>query len=176
VERLNGLQKKWLTTGSRQNGLSWSACLVQRVDFWKIEKMTRVGPLQNQGGDLMAPHRTVEHIFPVLGVVNLTQSVHFYTETLGFHTDWLGDGVGSVSRDGNTLMLSEEAIRGGCVWIGLVDDSLFDVYVSRGVTVRREPRNYSWAYEMKIEDPNGNILWLGTEPKENLHLLDKIVT
>ena len=58
------------------------------------------------------------------------------------------------------------------VWIGLEDDSLFEDYKSRGVTVRQEPRNFSWAYEMKVEDIDGNILWLGTEPREDMPVED----
>jgi hypothetical protein len=28
--------------------------------------------------------------------------------------------------------------------------------------------NFSWAYEMKFADPDGNVLWLGTEPKTDV--------
>jgi hypothetical protein len=45
-----------------------------------------------------------------------------------------------------------------------------------GVTltkVRQEPKNYSWAYEMKFEDIDGNVRWLGTEPKSDIPLEDK---
>jgi hypothetical protein len=35
-----------------------------------------------------------------------------------------------------------------------------------GVTVLQEPENHPWAYDMKIQDFDGNVLWLGTEPKE----------
>lgn len=58
------------------------------------------------------------------------------------------------------------------VWIGLEDDSLFTVFVERGVEVMQPPKNYSWAYEMKLKDPDGNVLWLGTEPKTDLRLED----
>ena len=116
----------------------------------------------------------VECIFPVLGVGDLAKSVHFYTETQGFKVDWAAGGVGSVSRDGHAIMLSENAGKGAWAWVGLEDDSLFDAYVECGVTVIQEPRNYSWPFEMKIEDPDGNILWLGTEPKADLPFLDEV--
>jgi hypothetical protein len=51
------------------------------------------------------------------------------------------------------------------VWIGLEDDALFAEYRKRGVKVRQEPRNRRWAYEMKFEDLDGNVLWFGTETK-----------
>jgi hypothetical protein len=51
------------------------------------------------------------------------------------------------------------------VWIGLEDDTLFDEYRAKGVKVLQEPLNRPWAYEMKVSDIDGNVLWLGTEPR-----------
>ena len=36
---------------------------------------------------------------------------------------------------------------------------------ARGVPIRMPPTNYSWALEMQIEDPDGNVLRLGSEPR-----------
>ena len=116
--------------------------------------------------------RQVECTIPVLPVRDLSRSIRDYTETLGFKLDW-GGGEGSiicsVSKDGCSIMLSQDAkpSPGVCVWIGLEDDSLFHLYKSRGVKVRQEPQNHPWAYEMKFEDIDGNILWLGTEPRKD---------
>lgn len=119
---------------------------------------------------MSSPSPLVECTIPVLPVRDLAASLRFYTETLGFQVDW-GDDAGSliasVSRDGQPIMLSQLQpwVAPAWVWIGLDDETLFDVYRSRGVTVLQEPRNYPWAYEMKFLDPDGNVLWLGTEPK-----------
>lgn len=51
------------------------------------------------------------------------------------------------------------------MWIGLEDDSLFDEFRSKGAKVLQEPKNRSWANEMKIADIAGNVMWLGTEPR-----------
>lgn len=112
----------------------------------------------------------VENTIPVLPVKNLSESLVFYVETLGFRVDWRGEVVGSVSRDGHCIMLSEiTGMAGpGWVWIGLQDTSLFDEYRSRRVQVHQEPQNHVWAYEMKFEDPDGNVLWLGTETRKDL--------
>ena len=32
----------------------------------------------------------------------------------------------------------------------------------------QEPENWNWGYEMKIADPDGNVLWLATSPREDL--------
>jgi len=31
--------------------------------------------------------------------------------------------------------------------------------------VRHPPTNYPWALEMQVEDPDGNVLRIGSEPK-----------
>ena len=113
--------------------------------------------------------KQVECTVPVLGVESLQRSSEFYTKTLDFKLDW-GDESGqvcSVSRDGCSIMLAKFAKPGTWVWIGLEDDSLFSLYAERGVKVRQEPKNFPWAYEMKIEDIDGNVLWLGTGPRSD---------
>ena len=123
------------------------------------------------------PHQ-VECIIPVLPVSSLRRSIQFYTQTLGFKHDWghgEHDTVCGISRDGCSLMLSQ-AINDDTsriwVWIGLEDDSLFDDWRRQGVKIRQEPRNMPWAYEMKFEDLDGNVLWLGTGPREDIPLVE----
>ncbi|MGE0608241.1 MAG: VOC family protein [Pirellulales bacterium] len=121
--------------------------------------------------------RHVECTIPVLPVRDLLRSIEFYTATLGFQLDWggqPGSKVCSVSRDSCAIMLSQDFQNAGgtWVWIGVADDSLFQDYRSRGVKVRQKAANYTWAYEMKFEDIDGNILWLGTEPRKDLPLID----
>ena len=116
-------------------------------------------------------------MMPVLPVRDLRRSVQFYTAVLGFKLDWggdEGDTICSVSRDGCCVMLSQSlgGTSGSWVWIGLEDDLLFEEFRRRGVKVRQEPSNYSWAYEMKFEDIDGNVLWLGTETRKDLPLMD----
>jgi predicted lactoylglutathione lyase len=119
----------------------------------------------------MMPEK-VECTIPVLPVADLAASVDFYTNTLGFQLDW-GDvqngTVCSVSRDGRPIMLMKhfKPVSPVWIWIGLTDESLFDEYRAIGAKVLQEPRNFTWAYEMKFEDIDGNVLWLGAEPRKN---------
>jgi catechol 2,3-dioxygenase-like lactoylglutathione lyase family enzyme len=85
--------------------------------------------------------KTVENTIPVLPVKSLKESIDYYVDTLGFTEDWRGNVVGSVSRDGCCIMLSEKtgASDPGWVWIGLEDATLFEEYRNKGVQVRREP-------------------------------------
>ncbi|NKB71926.1 MAG: bleomycin resistance family protein [Candidatus Latescibacteria bacterium] len=117
----------------------------------------------------------VENTIPVLGVADLARSIRFYTEVLDFQCDWgggEGSTLGSVSKDGHSIMLLEgiKGELGSWVWIGMEDDALFDVYTGRGVTVVQEPQNHAWAYEMKIADIDDNVLWLGTGTRKDLPL------
>ena len=123
----------------------------------------------------MSHPRQVECTIPVLPVRDLTRSIRFYTDTLGFKLDWGGQAgslICSVSKDSCHIMLSQISSRSSSVWvwIGVEDDSLFHLYRSRGVKVLQEPENHPWAYEMKFEDPDGNVLWLGTEARKDMPL------
>ena len=114
--------------------------------------------------------KEVENTIPVLRVKNLLRSKEFYAAKLGFRVDWGGsatDTICQVSRDGQRIMLSEDDNLGlpGCVWIGLETDRLFKEFADHGVTVLQPPENQPWAYQMVIADPDGNVLWLGTEPR-----------
>jgi catechol 2,3-dioxygenase-like lactoylglutathione lyase family enzyme len=112
----------------------------------------------------------VENTIPVLPVKNLRASKVFYVKTLGFQVNWgadENDSICEVSRDGQRIMLTEDRELGSpaCAWIGLESDKLFAEFEKNGVTVLLAPENQPWAYQMKILDIDGNILWLGTDPK-----------
>lgn len=126
---------------------------------------------------MKTPPRQVECTTPILPVSDLRNALRFYTGPLGFSLDWGGEPtsrIASVSRDGCALMLSETGPdpSRAWVWIGLEDETLFHEFRNAGVTIRQEPRNFTWAYEMKFEDPDGNVLWLGTEPRQDLPFED----
>ena len=118
----------------------------------------------------------VECTIPVLPVTKLAPSIHFYTEKVGFNLEWRGSVVCSVARDGRSIMLrqrgSREKVAPVWVWIGLSSDHLFDELKKRRVKVLQRPMNHSWAYDAMFEDPDGNVLWLGTESKRELPLDD----
>ena len=112
-----------------------------------------------------------EGVTPILRVENLTTSVDYYVHVLGFAIDFQQPGViASVGRDRCHLFLVEgdQGHTGGWVWIGVDDiEPLYETYKQNGAIVRHPPTNYSWAYEMQIGDPDGNVLRFGSDPKEN---------
>ena len=121
-------------------------------------------------------HRQVECTIPVLPVGSLARSIRFYTEKLGFKLDWRGSVVCSVSRDDSAVMLRQKNTREKTtpvwVWIGISSDRLFKSFRAKHVKVLQKPQNHEWAYEMRFADPDGNVLWLGTERKRDLPLDD----
>jgi catechol 2,3-dioxygenase-like lactoylglutathione lyase family enzyme len=110
-----------------------------------------------------------EGVTPIFRVQDLAASLDYYVNVLGFNVDWSYEGgIASVSRDRCGIFLCEgdQGHPGGWVWIGTGDiESLFEEYHSKGAKVRHPPTNYEWAYEMQIEDPDGNVLRIGSEPK-----------
>jgi predicted enzyme related to lactoylglutathione lyase len=110
-----------------------------------------------------------EGVTPILRVENLQASVAHYVKVLGFTLDWETPYFASVSRGKCGIFLSEgdQGHVGGWVWIGVQDaDQLAKEYRQAGAKIRHEPTNYTWAYEMQVEDIDGNVLRMGSEPKE----------
>jgi catechol 2,3-dioxygenase-like lactoylglutathione lyase family enzyme len=117
----------------------------------------------------------VENTIPVLAVADVPASIRFYCDVLEFKLDWRGEAdppqIASVSRDGHAIMLQQfQPGAPGCVWVGMSGlASLWArVRSNARVAVVQRPTNHHWAVDMKIEDPDGNVLWFGTEPLTNV--------
>jgi predicted enzyme related to lactoylglutathione lyase len=104
----------------------------------------------------------------ILRVEDMDASLRFYVNVLGFqNASWGNSDFTSVKRDSAAIYLARGQGRGGAwVWIGVDDvETLYDELKVLGVPIRLPPTNYPWALEMQIEDPDGNVLRLGSEPK-----------
>lgn len=111
-----------------------------------------------------------EGVTPILRVRSLATSIEYYVQKLGFKVDWQAPIFASVSRGRCHIFLSEggQGNAGGWVWIGVEDaDGLFDEYRASGAKIRHPPTNYDWAYEIQVEDPDGNVLRMGSNQKED---------
>jgi catechol 2,3-dioxygenase-like lactoylglutathione lyase family enzyme len=112
-----------------------------------------------------------ECITPILRVNSVATSIAYYVGVLGFKVNWGGEEgstFASVSRNGRSIMLAqgEQGQPGTWLWIGVEDiEPLFAEYRAKGVKFREQPTNYPWAYEMKIEDPDGHVLRFGSDSK-----------
>ena len=108
---------------------------------------------------------------PIFRVADVAASLAYYTGTLGFTRDWGDSGLVSVSRGSCTIFLTvwDQGCGGTWVWIGVDDvDALHAELVSRGARIRVAPTNYDWAFEMQVEDLDGNVLRIGSDSKDGV--------
>ena len=114
---------------------------------------------------------TFEHAEPILRVRDLAASIRYYVDALGFTSaDW-GARFTAVRRDGASLYLCQGAQGqpGTWAWVGVEDVALlYEEYRTSGAKIRMMPRNLPWAYEMHVEDLDGHVLRLGSEPRADL--------
>jgi catechol 2,3-dioxygenase-like lactoylglutathione lyase family enzyme len=119
--------------------------------------------------DLTPARNRFEGITPILRVENMQASLQFYVKALGFeNAHWGTDDFTSVTRDGTGIYLcrGDQGQGRAWIWVGVDDvEKLHQEYQSLGLKIRLPPTNYSWALEMQIEDPDGNVLRLGSDPK-----------
>jgi len=106
---------------------------------------------------------------PILRVEDMDRALQFYIGLLGFqNASWGTDDFTSISRDRACIYLcrGDQGRGGAWVWLGVEDvRKLHEELTARGVKIRRPPTNYTWALEMQVEDPDGNVLRLGSEPE-----------
>ena len=120
-----------------------------------------------------SPVRTrFEHAEPILSVKNMAVSLAYYQDVLGFRkAPWGDERFTSVNRDGATIYLcqGDQGEPGTWVWVGVEDvAALFSEYQAAGARIRMAPVNHPWGYEMQVEDPDGHVLRLGSEPRMDL--------
>jgi catechol 2,3-dioxygenase-like lactoylglutathione lyase family enzyme len=117
-----------------------------------------------------------ENSAPILRVDNLKTSIGFYTKLLGFEAaNWGNSDFTHVSRDraGIYLCQGSQGRGGAWIWVGVEDVSqLYLELRSRHVPILLPPTNYPWALEMRVEDPDGNVIRFGSEPKQNEPFID----
>jgi predicted lactoylglutathione lyase len=122
--------------------------------------------------------RKIERIDPILCVRDIPSSVAFYREALGFtEAEWGDENFTSVGKDNCSIYLcrNSQGNAGTWVWIGFDGDifELHDRLIGKGVKILQPPINYSWALEIHIEDPDGHVLRLGTDPDINRPFVEK---
>lgn len=72
---------------------------------------------------------------------------------------------GSEGRRRHNVVDNGQGHTGSWVWIGVTDvEKLYEELKARGARIRHEPRNYPWVLEMHVEDVDGNVLRIGSNP------------
>jgi catechol 2,3-dioxygenase-like lactoylglutathione lyase family enzyme len=110
-----------------------------------------------------------ENSQPILRVEEMAASLRFYVDLLGFrNAEWGSNDFTCISRDqaGIYLCRGGQGRGGAWIWIGVEDaERLHEDLVSRGVPIRLPLTNHTWALEFQVEDPDGNVIRFGSEPK-----------
>jgi uncharacterized glyoxalase superfamily protein PhnB len=114
-------------------------------------------------------------VTPVLRVANVVASIDYYTRALAFHVNFKFPNenapfFASISRGRCDLFLSEgdQGNPGSWVWIDGVDvEKVYEEFRASGARIRNPPTNYEWALEMQVEDLDGNVLRIGSDPKKD---------
>jgi catechol 2,3-dioxygenase-like lactoylglutathione lyase family enzyme len=115
---------------------------------------------------MTTPKKTrFENAQPILRVSNMSISVRYYVDVLGFtNAEWGTDDFTLLNRDKAFIYLcrGSQGQVGTWVWVGV---KVFSEYKASGARITQPPRNYPWAYECRVEDPDGHVLRFGCEPK-----------
>ncbi|MCU1261971.1 MAG: putative lactoylglutathione lyase [Bryobacterales bacterium] len=107
-------------------------------------------------------------VTPVLRVRDAAASRDYYVQALGFKVNFETEDFVSISRGrcGLFLCQGDQGNAGAWVWIDGTDvNAVYEEYQTSGAKIRHAPTNYSWALEMQVEDLDGNILRIGSDPR-----------
>lgn len=105
----------------------------------------------------------------IFRVTDVRASVDYYVNALGFTIDWDEGDFVSVTRGRCTLFLTDadQTRAQTWIWTGVADVvKVHDEVRASGARVRHPPTNHPWALEMQIEDLDGNVLRVGSEPRD----------
>jgi catechol 2,3-dioxygenase-like lactoylglutathione lyase family enzyme len=107
---------------------------------------------------------------PVFRVKDVDASIAYYQDALGFELRLrAGGGFACVTRDECSIFLTDDnqSQPRMWVWIGVQDvRALHRDYVTSGAKIRNPPNNFEWAVEMQVEDLDGNVLRIGSDPEK----------
>jgi hypothetical protein len=92
-------------------------------------------------------------------------------DALGFELQWqAGEGFAGVKRGDCSIMLTNDNQSQARMWIWIgVEDvrELHREFEKSGAKVRNPPNNFEWAVEMQIEDLDGNVVRIGSDPEKD---------
>ncbi len=121
-----------------------------------------------------------ESAVPILNVKDVTASITYYVEKLGFYKEWdwgSPPSFGCVFRDSVRIFLCHDAQGARGMWVSMFIrdvDALHEDYKKSGAIIRQAPANFPWGLrEMNVEDLDGHRLRIGSEatgPADNVAL------
>lgn len=108
---------------------------------------------------------------PIFRVKDVDASIAYYRDALGFELRWrANEGFACVARGNCSLFITDDnqSQPRMWIWIGVEDvRQVHAAYMKSGAKVRNPPNNFEWALEMQVEDLDGNVLRIGSEPEKD---------
>lgn len=127
-----------------------------------------------------APTLPLSHVEPVLAVTDITKTVDYWHEVIGFPQKWIyGNPVnhGGVSWEGTTFIQFglnpqlAKASKGNSVWIRARDiASLYEFHQQRKAKIISPLENKPWGHsEYTLEDINGYYIHFSSPALQDIH-------
>lgn len=118
-----------------------------------------------------APQNTFGAPHPVFRVKDVDASLAYYIDALGFKLQFRANpGFACVGRDACFIFLTDDNQSQPRMWIWIAVENvraLHAQYEASGAKIRNPPNNFKWALEMQVEDLDGNVLRIGSDPEED---------
>ncbi len=108
---------------------------------------------------------------PVFRVQDVDASIAYFTNALGFELRWRwGNSFACVAQGECSIFLTDDnqSQPKMWIWVGVENvRALHERYRASGAKIRNPPNNFDWAVEMQIEDLDGNVLRIGSDPEKD---------
>ncbi len=109
----------------------------------------------------------IESVIPILYSDDVTRSIKFYTEVIGFNDYWIWEEAPTFGGvvDGNTTIFfckGDQGHKG--TWLAINVDNVDEYYeaIKDRADILSPPDTKSWSMrEMLVKDPDGHILRIG---------------
>ena len=113
----------------------------------------------------------VQHCTPQFPVVDVSDTMEYYRDVLGFSINWIWEGTfGSVGNGEVEIFFckQDDPPRGfGCYLCVPNADATYEEHKSRGAKIIKEPCSQPWGMrEYVLEDNNGHFLRIGHGEKK----------
>lgn len=109
-----------------------------------------------------------KHHVPILYSSDITKSIAYYTEVLGFEHKWEWDTpptFGGVSKDGVEIFFCKDGQGHPGTWLSIFiqdADEYYETIKAKGAKIIQPPQTYEWGVrEMLVEDPDGHKIRFG---------------
>lgn len=115
-----------------------------------------------------------KHHVPILYSTDITRSIAYYVDVLGFEHKWEWDSpptFGGVSKDGVELFFCKDGQGHPGTWLSIFisdTDEYYETIKAKGAKIIQSPQTYEWGIrEMLVEDPDGHKIRFGHAAARN---------